>query len=62
MNPRIFACIDGEVFQRGIYREPDQCERLLARFRQIAADPTDYFHNDAKVLADQLAEAMEQAQ
>jgi hypothetical protein len=57
----VFKVRDGDVFYRGCFHRPEDCERLLSLLRAVAADPTDYFHREAKVRADELESCMREA-
>lgn len=60
-----FTVCDNAVFRRNadlnIYMTPDDCDRLLARYREVASDPHDYWRAEAAELGRQLAEAMRAA-
>lgn len=61
MSVRIFSAHGGEVRHRGVWVPRCSAEALLAIYEREAADASDYFHNDAKALADELREAMAHA-
>lgn len=57
----IFTAQRGEVFHRGVWVPRQSAEALLAIYQREAADLTDYLHNDAKRLGDELRCAMADA-
>lgn len=57
-----FEARDGRVCWNSLPLSPEEASALLANLTAAAADPSDYFHERARLLRPQLAEAMEQVQ
>jgi hypothetical protein len=53
-----YSARDGKVFRHGVYTDQDLAVKLLAVFRQTAADPADYFARCAGEHATELEAAM----
>lgn len=60
MTERTYTVADGKVFSRGVYRDPDLCQRLLDAYRQDVKTG-DWWAPHAQRLADELAACMAEA-